>query len=316
MRRLWFAPQKKERAMRSVWAWLVCGLAAGCAGAPQTAGAPLLWVVEGKGVAPAVVCGTLHVTDERVSRVSPELASALEACDEVHLASDASEQAQAMSPAVAGSVQQALAPMFDGGTTLARSTLRERSERYAVSVGLSAEDLAVLLESDLWFASFLLPTMAERAWSGETETLSARVWERSGVGQPLLLVEDELRFMAVLDDTPRSTQEVALASVLERLEARQAEGVSPMEPPIGSYVGGASDFGAYGVAETDLEKRYLVEVHGRHMEALLERIEERLRTAPELRHVFVVPVMGVDGVLAGLEAAGYEVRRVEAGEDF
>ena len=276
----------------------------------------MVWVVEGGGLeAPSWVFGALGASDPRVREVPAEVRGALEVADVVVFQTDAQAR-EARGELGDPALQAALAPMLNDVPVLLPEGLERRLSAYCAAVGLERESVRVY---EAWFLALLLPSMAERAWTGSEESVTDRVYEAAvGAGVQVgsaMGLEEELGALARLDTLPWEAQLEGLEGVLATLEQAQAQGRSPMEREVAAYVAGGVEATKYGEAQTELERRCAEEVlEGLRLE-VESRVLQALATEPGLRFVFVVDVVFVgEGLLETLRDYGYTVRRARRGE--
>jgi hypothetical protein len=277
-------------------------------------GEAILWRIARPGVRPSHLFGTIHVSDERATRLSPAVSRALDGADRVAL-EVADLSPAAMSRAIASLIPQVI---FVDGRSLSTLLTPEElavASRAASRAGLPRELFAVARP---WLVTMMMAiTDCERARlsSGKLPLdlqLAARARDRSIPLVGLETLEGQLAAMASVPEADQLTvlkaslklerqSEHAIETILARYLAREVSKVWPMQQELWHKAG-------FAPKAFDTLRHHLITVRNKRMlDAALPLVAE----GNAFIAVGALHLVGSDGLVALLRAAGYEVTAVE-----
>ncbi len=293
---------------RAVWI-LVASCAAAAAPGQETAPAltnprPFLWRVEGE--VPSFLFGTIHLPDERVTDVHPEVEAVLGAADAVftELAMD-----QIVSPKLMAAMQ------IPDGKTLGDIAPPALVERVAKKLGLPDESRAAALRVRP-FALSVQVMLQSRMGKGVALDMQIYKDAKSAGKQVggLETIEEQLAAFGSLD----LAGEIGLLTVsLDVLDDFERRGLDLCSEMLDAYCAGDTKrllsffdlMGGEGSPWHTLSRSLLTDRNLR----MAERIDRFLHDTPKRRFVFAVGaghLVGAASVVDLLRARGYVVTRV------
>lgn len=176
-------------------------------------GQGLLWRVEKPGVAPSHLFGTIHITDERVTRLPPPVRAALEAAGSV-----AVESVEALDKAAMQENLQNYQPLmfFQDGRSLAQHLSADRRAALAETLKSLGGKIEALGAAKPWVVATTLAAPAcETARQAELPVVDKIVAEEAQKsGTPLISLESVKEQLSAFDAIPLDLQaEYLIASV-------------------------------------------------------------------------------------------------------
>lgn len=290
-----------------------CGvllLAVALAGCVRPTEHPLLWRVEGARA--SYLYGTIHLPDPRVLARPPAVEAALRECTvvftEMPLDPDTRKQVDARTRLPKGETLDRLLP----------PPLYERTDRYLQRKGLR---LRAFNGRTVWFVSTTLPLLDHLGAFLLRQPLDlqlARSAERRGQAVAALETLDEQ--LAVFENLSVADQIALLEATLDGLERAAAARRDPNGPLVEAYLRGDETvlerlLRQEAGLEHPVNQRLYDELLTRRNGRFAERIAARLRADPERGQFFAIGaghLVGEDGVVARLRAAGFTVTRIGA----
>jgi len=280
---------------------------AGCARPTEH---PLLWRVDG--ARPSYLYGTIHLPDPRVLARPPAVEAALRECTvvitELPLDRDTQKQAEARTRLPKGQSLDQLLP----------SPLYERADRYLQRKGLR---LRAFNDRTVWFVSTALPLLDHLGAFVLREPLDrqlVRSAERRRQDTAALETLDEQ--LKVFENLSLADQIALLEATLDSVERVAAARQDPIAELVEAYLSGDEAelerlLRQEAALEHPVNQRLYDELMTHRNGRFAERIAARLRAAPERGQFFALGaghLVGEDGVVARLRAAGFTVTRIGA----
>ncbi len=277
-------------------------------------GEALLWRISGKGIRPSHLFGTIHLSDERVRRLTPATSAALAGAERLVL------EVADLSPAALGGAMGRLSDqvVFADGRSLAKMLSAEEfaaAKTAALRAGLPEPVLSI---AKPWLVSMLLAVSdCERGRTGagirpldlELEHLAkSRGLPVSGLES----LEDQLRAMAAVPEADQlihlraslklhARAEDAVETIVRRYLARETAKVWPLQQEIWRAAG-------FDPVHFTSFQRELVSVRNRRMR---DGVLPVLREGAAFVAVGALHLIGEDGLVALLRKAGYSVTAIE-----
>lgn len=261
------------------------------------------------GAKPSWLFGTIHVSAPALARLPPSLDEAIEQAEAVN--TEVPMDAAMGAEFVAGA-------RLHGGKTLSNvlpAPLLARAKGAFAERGL---DLAPFAASKPWFLAVeisLLDHLLELK-----EPLDARIYQRAqAAGKEVGGLETVQEQIDVFDVLSEAEQIRMVEEALDQRDKAQKEGRDPLRDLLVAYVAG-DEQGLETALDRDYDPKDPLDVKMRarlltdrnvHMSA---RIAERVRRTPARSWLFAVGcahLLGADGVVAKLRAAGLTVERVD-----
>lgn len=285
-------------------------LAVALAGCARPTEHPLLWRVDGART--SYLYGTIHLPDPRVLARPPAVEAALRECavviTEMPLDRDTQKQVDARTRLPKGEALDQLLP----------PPLYERTDRYLKRKGLR---LRAFNDRTVWFVSTTLPLLDHLGAFVLREPLDrqlVRSAERRGQEVASLETLDEQ--LGVFENLSAADQIALLEATLDSVERAAAARQDPITGLVEAYLrGNEAELERLLRQEAALEhpvnQRLYDELMTRRNGRFVERIAARLRADPERGQFFAIGaghLVGEDGVVARLRAAGFTVTRIGA----
>ncbi len=285
-------------------------LAAALAGCVRPTAHPLLWRVNGD--RDSYLYGTIHLPDPRVLARPPAVEAALRECDvvltEIPLDRVTVQQAEARSRLPQGQTLDRILP----------APLYERTDRFLRGKGLR---LRAFNDRAVWFVSTTLPLLDHLGAFLFREPLDrqlVRAAERSGREVAALETLDEQ--LAVFESLSTADQVALLEATLDELERAAAAREDPVAALVEAYLRGDETeleglLRRSAAMEHPVNQRLYDELVTRRNARFAERIAARLRASPDRGQFFALGaghLIGANGVVARLRAAGFTITRIGA----
>lgn len=277
-------------------------LLAACQPAPQTA-RPALWQVDGPGGERAWLLGTIHALPNPVSLDSPAFNRAMAEADRL--------------------VVEVAALEDDRQTALAFHKLSAVAAAPPITARAHPQDraaLAALLDQaklppdrfgqmDTWAAALTLAqTISSRSGDSSANGID-RLVLRAMRGKPVAEFEGAERQLAIFDALPESEQRDLLGAVVRSAGEARTESLKLQQAYLRGDVAALAALDHDGLlADPELRQALLV---GRNR-AWLDQLEPMLKAgAKPLVAVGALHLVGQDGLVAGLQARGFTVTRLQ-----
>lgn len=279
---------------------------AGCASPTQR---PLLWVIAGP--RPSYIYGTIHLPDARVTALPGVVQTALRDSDaffaELELTGDVNKRVDQQSKLPPGSQLQDVLP----------PELYDRAASYFRSRGI---DLGRFADRKIWFVAMtaeLLDDLGAFVWH---QPLDQKLWNMaSGWHKRLGGLETAEEQLGLFEDLSESEQAAMLAVTLDKIEEAHQRGTTAARELVEIYLRGdelelqqAIEAGAE-LEQSELTRKLYARFITERNARMAERIAAQLRAHPDTACFFAVGaghVVGDDGVIARLRAAGFTAQRV------
>lgn len=270
---------------------------------PQNA-RPFLWRIDGK--VPSYLFGTIHLPDERVTDVNPEVERALAASDAVFTEL---EMDMVMSP----ELMQAM--RMPAGKTLRDVADDELVQRVLRRLGIDGSAATAVLSVRPWVLSMQV-LMQGHATGGDA--LDMQIYkDAKSAGKQVGGLETIAEQLAAFDSLGLEGEVALLKLTLDLLDDYERRGLDLCEQMILAYCEGDSP----KMLKFFDEMNHDADLWGRMSRALLtdrnlrmaERIDRMLHAEPERRFTFAVGtghLIGEVDVVELLRARGYTVTRV------
>lgn len=277
---------------------------------------PLLWKVEGKGLAkPSWLFGTIHVGEGPVGKLHPAAAKALDGADAVYTEIP-------MDPAT----QLGMAAQFirTDGKTLGESIGEEMSKQLDAELkAIQPElDAAVLQPLKTWAVAVTLPMLELQL--GGSKPLDMIVWEAAAeAGKTTGSLEQAKDQVALFDGFKEEEQVILLGETLRLQKEGRAKGEDPVAELVKAYVAGDA-----AKVEAEMDKHLAEIAKSEHKElgeklfkkllddrnaGMAKVIVGKLAAEPERSHFFAVGAahyIGRANIGELLGKEGYRVTRV------
>ena len=275
---------------------------------------PFLWKIELDSAAPQYLLGTIHVPDERVLELHPEIEKALAGADVlfVELApADQAVQLQALT----------LPPGQTTSTTLGDElTQRIDTQLGSLRQGLSHRALPAFR---IWAWPLILPNLEAQLSNEQREVLDLKlVTDATQRGASVRSLEDPRTQLSGFDQLEREDQIRFLEASLDAMEEEDREAENAMERLVNIYLKGddraleqefRDEFFDDSLPRPLAERIFAAIMTSRNT-AMAQTIDQALREHPDKSHVFAAGAghfVVEPSVIAGLEKLGYRVTRVE-----
>jgi uncharacterized protein YbaP (TraB family) len=294
--------------------FIFLGLLVGLGGTPVGAweGVPFLWRME-KGGAEAYLFGTIHLGDPRLRILPPAVNAAFERSEVIYT------EIPFDPPSLSEAYRATQAPPGEGLSGRLPEDLLREVEAALVAIDSSLE-VGAFADRRVWALALELITLEARLRHPFLNALDYQLYQRAlWENRKVRALETVEEQMAVFGGLTPEEEEDMLRDTLAHLRKTRESGVDATEDLITLYLSG--DAGALA----EQLNRWLGEPAadgGDFREALLtrrdrvlaERIMAHLTHEPERVHFFALGVAHLildEGILSELEAAGWEVSRVE-----
>lgn len=275
---------------------------AACQPAPEAA-RPALWQADGPGGERAWLLGTIHTLPEPVSLDSVAFNRVLAAADRLVVEVAALEDDRASALAF-----HKLAAVASAPPLAARTHPPDRAALAAVleQTGLPPDRFN---QMDTWAAALTL-AQAIGARSGNSGAHGIdRLILRAMRGKPVSEFEGVERQLAIFDALPESEQRDLLGAVIRSAAGARAEQLSLQRAYLRGDAEALAALDHAGLlADPELRQALLVARN----QAWLAQLEPMLRQGEKpLVAVGALHLVGADGLIAGLQARGFRVRRLQ-----
>jgi len=285
-------------------------LAAALAGCVRPTAHPLLWRVDGDRA--SYLYGTIHLPDPRVLARPTAVEAALRECEvvltEIPLDRVTVQQAEARSRLPKGQTLDRILP----------EPLYERADRFLRGKGLR---LRAFNDRAVWFVATTLPLLDHLGaflFRDPLDRQLVRAAQRSGREVAALETLDEQ--LAVFESLSTADQVALLEATLDGLERAAAAREDPVAALVEAYLRGDETeleglLRRSAAMEHPVNQRLYDELVTRRNARFAERIAARLRASPDRGQFFALGaghLIGADGVVARLRAAGFTITRIGA----
>ncbi len=277
-------------------------LLAACQPAPEAA-RPALWQVDGPGGERAWLLGTIHALPAPVDLSTPAFDRAIAQADRLVVEVAALEDDRATALAFHKLSAVAAAPPIT-----ARANPRDRAALTALLDRAKVPEDR-FSQMDTWAAALTL-SQAVSARSGDSSANGIdRLVLRAMRGKPVTEFEGAERQLAIFDALPESEQRDLLGAVVRSAGEAKADGARLQQAYLRGDIAALAALDHDGLlADPELRQALLV---GRN-QAWLDQLEPLLKTgAKPLVAVGALHLVGRDGLVAGLEARGFKVTRLQ-----
>ncbi len=311
------------RAVRRLAVWLACLLLVSAAQAqkePTSAPAaplqaparPLLWMVDRP--TPAFVFGTIHLPDERVLRFGQEVRVALDAADELYT------EAPLDLNAIMSASKGMMLPEGESLADVLPKAVYERLERRLQSRGHMIEGFSRM---SIWVVATQLEMLDYLKFAATRQPLDLQLYsEAASQGKTVGGLETFDEQLAIFTGLSQEQQVELLTLTLDDLDEAEREGRDPTQTLIEFYLrGDEKALAAYMNEHFDptrpLERELYERVLLKRNRVMTERIDAKLKAGPDQCLFFAIGAAHLpedDGVLHGLQKAGYQLRRVESSD--
>jgi uncharacterized protein len=267
-----------------------------------------LWMVEGE--RPSYLYGTIHLPDPRVLALPPVVTAALASSDvffaELPLESAQTRELDARSKLPKGQTLKDVLP----------PEVYDRTAKYFRAKGVNLSGLA---NRKVWFVA-VTASVLDRLWDFilrqplDQKLYNQAKGEHKQVGG-LETVEEQL---AVLDSLSTPEQIEQLVTTLDACEQAAREGTSYSQKLVGTYLRGDEDelleeLRQGADVESESGQKLYTKLITERNQRMADRIIAQLRSRPHTAFFFAVGaghMVGADGIVARLAAAGFTVRRL------
>ncbi len=273
-------------------------------------GAPLLWKIEG-GKQTAYVFGTIHLPDDRVTKLRPQVEKAFAASKEVQteIPMDLATQM--------GMVQKLFLPDNKTLKDVVPAELFSRVETLFKAKGLP---MAGLDRFKIWAVAAQLVLLDKIMEFASKKPLDTQLYERAGKeGKTQGAIETVDEQLAVFDSLTMDEQIRMLKQTLDQMDEKKKEGSDPLEELVLAYLSGdlkvieAAMNDSYD-PESDLDKKIMKRLILDRNKTMAERIAKRVRKKDAKPIFFAVGaghLVGNEGVVTLLEKAGLKLTRMK-----
>jgi len=281
--------------------------------APTEIERPFLWKIELDSKAPQYLLGTIHVPDERVLRLHPEIDKALAEADVLFVELAPADQASQLEALTLPAGQST--PMELGKTLTERIDARLGALRQ----GLTHQALPAFR---IWAWPLILPNLEAQLSSEKREVLDLKlVTDAVARGIEVRSLEDPRTQLQGFDRLERDEQMRFLETSLDAMEEDQLEEKDSMERLVNLYLKGDAqalekefrdEFFDDSLPQPLAERIFAAIMTSRN-EAMIETIDKTLQQSPERSHVFAAGAghfVVSPSIVAGLIERGYRVTRV------
>lgn len=302
----------------------LAGIVFACVGLLGAAGAapghpvkPLLWKIEGPGVAkPSYLFGTMHLGSEALVTLHPAAEKAFTAATTVHTETqlDAASQVAAAGVMTRGD-----------GKTLTEVVGEELAERLETELkAIHPElDLAPFEPLKTWVVAYSLPFLPEQM--AGIKPLDLVLWERAvEAGKKTAGMQEIKDQMEGFNALTEAEQSRFLATTLEYLARTRRDGEDPLKEAVEIYLSGDTgqidEVGSKwildmsGGRDNPLAKKLLKRILNERDVIMADYIARVLKKDPGGTHFFAAGsahYTGKTGVRAHLEKKGYRITRIE-----
>ena len=306
------------RAKRFAGVALCClGLLTAAGAAPGHPVKPLLWKIEGPGVAkPSYLFGTMHLGSEALVTLHPAAEKAFAVATTVHTEAplDAATQVAAAGVMMRDDARNLTAVL---GEALAKRLVLELK---SINPELDAAPFEPL---KTWAVAYSLPFLPEQM--AGIKPLDLVLWERAvEAGKKTAGMQEVKNQMAGFNELTEDEQSRFLSTTLDYLAKTRRDGVDPLKEAVEIYLTGDLDkVNAVG-------SKWMVDMTGGEGNPLAKKLMKRilderdvimadyiagvLKKDPEGIHFFAAGAAhytGKTGVPAHLEKKGYRITRIE-----
>lgn len=268
----------------------------------------LLWRIEGP--TPHYLFGTIHLPDDRVTKLVPAVRAAVDGCDALftELPMELGEMMKMQS--------RTLLPK---GQTLADVLGPELYARVAAYVASKGMKTAAIDRMQPWAASMQLPMLDQMAKMTKMP-LDMQLYEGARKAKKVvggLETFDEQ--LGIFADLSTEEQRSLVASTLDDLEEDAREGKDTIENLLQVYLRGDEqaidkELNEFKIGDAALRAKLLPRLLGDRNLRMADRIVKHLQEQPGRSHLFAVGAahyVGETGLLQLLTARGYRLTRLD-----
>ncbi len=281
---------------------------------PETSPAPFLWKIESPGAATSYIFGTIHLPRPSVTNLPDVVADALRNADAVYTEIP-------MDPAtVLGMMPRMMLP--DGGTL----TELLPPDLYAdlgttVATIQPSLDLTPFERMKIWAVAAGLVSMEDQLKYPGAVALDLLLFQRAAMsGKETGGLETVDEQLSLFDDLYREQQIALLRETIRQLREFAAEGKSPTDLLVDTYLAGdldglESEMNRWmSAGDPELNAWILDRLLIRRNLLMAERMAEKIRAHPTTGYFFAVGaahLYGAQGVIALLEKDGFTLTRLK-----
>lgn len=270
---------------------------------------PLLWRIETP--VPSYVFGTIHLPDDRVTKLPAPVQQAFEAAAAVY-----TEVPMDMQDLMAAA-QAAMLPKGESLRDCIGDDLYRRARALLEQRGLPE---ATLDRLQPWAAAAQLALLDQMKTMATKQPLDMVLYSRAKKAKKQVgALETMAEQMAVFDGLSKAEQVQFFAASLERVESDIAAGKSTVDWLLGLYLRGdeqvlAKEMHDYPMGDAKLKQKLMTALLDVRNFRMADRIVRQLQEQPERAHFFAVGAAhcpGETGLLTLLQRRGYALTRVE-----
>jgi len=268
----------------------------------------LLWRIEGP--TPNYLFGTIHLPDERVTKLAPAVRAAVDGCDALftELPMELGEMMKMQG--------RTLLPK---GQTLADVLGPELYARVAAYVASTGMKTTMVDRMQPWAASMQLPLLPQMAKMTRMP-LDMQLYEAARKAKKVVggleTIDEQI---GVFADLSIEEQRSLVASTLDGIEEDARDGTDPVEKLLQVYLRGDeqvldAEMNKFKIGDAALRAKLLPRLLGDRNLRMADRIVRHLQEQPGRIHLFAVGAahyVGETGLLQLLTARGYRVTRLD-----
>jgi uncharacterized protein YbaP (TraB family) len=274
---------------------------------------PLLWRIEL--APPSYLFGTIHLPDERVTKLPPVVADVLDRCDALYTE---------LPLELAYLVKQMDGMQLPKGATLRGALGDELYDEVAAYAQKKGVAMALLERLQPWAIGMQLGLLDQMKDMATKQALDLVIYQRAKrAGKKVGGLETMGEQTGVFADMTLDEQRSFVRDSLADIVTKEAAGLHPTEALLRRYLQGdeaaiearADDF---PLTDAKLRKRLMTRLLDDRNVAMADRIVRKLQEAPDRMQVFAVGALhypGKAGVLELLRQRGYRITRLELAAD-
>ncbi len=281
---------------------------------PQVAWRPLLYRVTGKGKS-SYLFGTIHIPDDRISKLPAALDKAIADSDEIVNEMPLDDATQA---------RMVAAVKMPAGKRLSTSItapLYDRLKKAFESAGIPAAALGMMEGVKVWAVAIqvaLLDHLKDLA-STSNKGIDSVIHDRgAGAHKSTTGLETAAEQLAVFDGLTADEQSRVLEQALDERDKNVQEHKDPIAVLMNLYIAGdeaplLAELNRGFDLKRPLDQKLLKRLITDRNKVMAERIDARIKSAPPRSYFVAIGaahLLGDDGVIAQLKKKGYAIERV------